>query len=312
MQVLYAGLTEGEMAKIISHQKMNCEALERGVIFCRESCTGDEALHVLEALSDALIRVRDEERYCYVVEVCVNEGQILQEDEIKINLEIPVDGVPGVQLGSIINVYSFDLSYKLRIAGAILGSQRGCSELLDRFGINYLTDDYSAFLEWFWRLNVKPPVLGAKFFSANNIPVAGKTVVPLHEIKEAIQRYADAVKQYSKNNPNPGGVLGTLHVTGVGCVEINLDYFLETASPLMLAEVLSGNSRAIVEHLETVNPICAIASIAERLLNSVMSTEQFGLVVEFDRAEVEAALLKNDPEKYSLLLEVLKKREFIN
>lgn len=312
MQVLYVGLTEGEMAKIISHQKMSCEALERGFVVGRESCTGEESLHVLEALSDALTRILDEERYCYVVEVGVNESQVTQEDGIKINLEVPVDGTTGIRLESIINVYSFDLSYKLRMVGAILGSQRGCSELLDRFGINYLTDDFNAFLGWFWRLRAKPPVLGVKFFSSNNIPVSNKTVIPLHEIKDTIQRYADAVKQYAKNNPHPGGVSGMLHVIGVGCVEISLDYFLETASPLMLAEVLYGNSRAIVEHLETVNPICAIASLAERLFNSVISTKQFGLLVEFDRAEVEAALLKNDPEKYSLLLEVLKKGEFIN
>jgi hypothetical protein len=237
----------------------------------------------------------------------VNECQICSTDIHKVDLDIDVDGAPGVPINRIINVYPFQLSHKLRTVGAILSSQSGSDELLEPFGINYLGESQNAFLEWFWRLNVKPPILGADFFDINTIPVAGLRVCTMHEIKSSLRAYAEAARKHADRVMADGDVKGKLHIVGIGCVDISLDYFLEEASPITIAEVLRGNSMEIVKYLEDVNPMCALASFSEELLHTIVPGNQSVLVVEFDSDSLQKSLLEKDPEKYSQVLEAMRK-----
>lgn len=308
MQILYTGVTESELSSIISCQRIEEKSIGAGTMIGRSSCTGDDNLHIREALLDALERC-DKDTKCYVLEVAVNETQVIDDDEgLKIDLSVPIDEVPGIALKSIIHVYIFELSYKLRLIGAIKASERAYTELSDRFGINYLGESQNAFLEWFWRLNVKEPVLGAKFFSITNIPVGGK-VVPMNEIRETLRMYTSAVRNHADTVLEEDNVTGILRISGVGCVSIGVSHFLSIASPVTIAEVLRGNSREIVKYLEGVNPVCAMSIFAEELLHAIVPGNQFELSVDLDREEIERVLLETDPEKYALVVEAIKKLE---
>lgn len=308
MNIVYTGITESDLARIIEAGGLTKEALRRQFIECVYNETGTlDQNHIRKALADVLARSADTAPSCYVLELAVNECQICSTDIHKVDLDIDVDGVHGVPINRIINVYPFQLSHKLRTVGAILRSQSGSDELLEPFGINYLGESQNAFLEWFWRLNVKPHILGADFFDINTIPVAGLRVCTMHEIKSTLRAYAEAARKHADRVMADGDVKGKLHIVGIGCVDISLDYFLEEASPITIAEVLRGNSREIVKYLEDVNPMCALASFAEELLHAIVPGNQSGLVVEFDSDSLQKSLLEKDPEKYSQVLEALRK-----
>lgn len=308
MNIVYTGITESELARIIEAGGLTKESLKRQFLGCRYNDAGTlDQNHIRKALADVLTSAADTASSCYVLELAVNECQICGTDIHKVDLDIDVDGAPGVQINRIINVYPFQLSHKLRTVGAILRSQSGSDELLEPFGINYLGESQNAFLEWFWRLNVKPPILGADFFDMNTIPVAGLRVCTMYEIKSSLKAYAEAAKKHADRVMADGDVKGKLHVVGIGCVDISLDYFLEEAGPITIAEVLRGNSREIVKYLEDVNPMCALASFAEELLHTIVPGNQSVLVVEFDSDSLQKSLLEKDPEKYSQVLEAMRK-----
>lgn len=308
MNIVYTGITESELARIIEEGGLTKESLKRQFLECGYNDAGTlDQNHIRKALADVLVRAADTAPSCYVLELAVNECQICSTDIHKVDLDIDVDGVPGVPLNRIINVYPFQLSHKLRTVGAILRSQSGSDELLEPFGINYLGESQNAFLEWFWRLNIKPPILGADFFDINTIPVAGLRVCTMHEIKSSLKAYAEAARKHADRVMADGDVKGKLHIVGIGCVDISLDYFMEEASPITIAEVLRGNSREIVKYLEDVNPMCALASFAEELLHTIVPGNQSVLVVEFDSDSLQKSLLEKDPEKYSQVLEAMRK-----
>lgn len=308
MNIVYTGITESDLARIIEAGGLTKEALKRQFLECVYNDAGTlDQNHIRKALADVLTRAADTASSCYVLELAVNECQICSTDIYKVDLDIDVDGVPGVTINRIINVYPFYLSHKLRTVGAILRSQSGSDELLEPFGINYLGESQNAFLEWFWRLNVKTPILGADFFDINTIPVAGLRVCTMHEIKSTLKAYAEAARKHADRVMADGDVKGKLHIVGIGCVDISLDYFLEEASPITIAEVLRGNSREIVKYLEDVNPMCTLASFAEELLHTIVPGNQYGLVVEFNSDSLQKSLLEKDPEKYSQVLEALRK-----
>lgn len=308
MNIVYTGITESDLARIIEAGGLTKESLKRQFLEFVYNDTGTlDQNHIRKALADVLARSADTAVSCYVLELAVNECQICSADIHKVDLDIDVDGSPGVPINRIINVYPFHLSHKLRTVGAILRSQSGSDELLEPFGINYLGESQNAFLEWFWRLNVKPPVLGADFFDINTIPVAGLRVCTMHEIKSSLKAYAEAAKKHADRVMADGDVKGKLHIVGIGCVDISMDYFLEEASPITIAEVLRGNSREIVKYLEDVNPMCALASFAEELLHTIVPGNQSVLVVEFDSDSLQKSLLEKDPEKYSQVLEAMRK-----
>lgn len=308
MNIVYTGITESDLARIIEEGGLTKKSIKRQFLECRYNEVGTlDQNHIREALADVLARSADTTNSCYVLELAVNECQICSTDIHKVDLDIDVDGVPGVPINRIINVYPFQLSHKLRTIGAILSSQSGSDELLEPFGINYLGESQNAFLEWFWRLNVKPPILGADFFDINTIPVAGLRVCTMHEIKSTLKAYAESARKHADRVMTDGDVKGKLHIVGIGCVDISLDYFLEEASPITIAEVLQGNSMEIVKYLEDVNPMCALASFAEELLHAIVPGTQSGLVVEFDSDALQKSLLEKDPEKYSQVLEALRK-----
>lgn len=308
MNIVYTGITESDLARIIEAGGLTKESLKRQFLECVYNDAGTlDQNHIRKALADVLTRAADTAPSCYVLELAVNECQICSTDIHKVDLDIDVDGAPGVPINRIINVYPFQLSHKLRTVGAILRSQNGSDELLEPFGINYLGESQNAFLEWFWRLNVKPPILGADFFDINTIPVAGLRVCTMHEIKSSLKAYAEAARKHADRVMADGDVKGKLHIVGIGCVDISLDYFLEEASPITIAEVLRGNSREIVKYLEDVNPMCALASFAEELLHTIVPGNQSVLVVEFDSDSLQKSLLEKDPEKYSQVLEAMRK-----
>lgn len=308
MNIVYTGITESDLARIIEAGGLTKEALKRQFLECVYNDAGTlDQNHIRKALADVLTRAADTAPSCYVLELAVNECQSCSTDIHKVDLDIDVDGAPGVPINRIINVYPFQLSHKLRTVGAILRSQSGSDELLEPFGINYLGESQNAFLEWFWRLNVKPPILGADFFDINTIPVAGLRVCTMHEIKSSLKAYAEAARKHADRVMADGDVTGKLHIVGIGCVDISLDYFLEEASPITIAEVLRGNSREIVKYLEDVNPMCALASFAEELLHTIVPGNQSVLVVEFDSDSLQKSLLEKDPEKYSQVLEAMRK-----
>ena len=308
MNIVYTGITESDLARIIEAGGLTKESLKRQFLECRYNDAGTlDQNHIRKALADVLTSAADTAPSCYVLELAVNECQICSTDIHKVDLDIDVDGVPGVPINRIINVYPFQLSHKLRTVGAILRSQSGSDELLEPFGINYLGESQNAFLEWFWRLNVKPPILGADFFDINTIPVAGLRVCTMHEIKSSLKAYAEAARKHADRVMEDGDVKGRLHIVGIGCVDISLDYFLEEASPITIAEVLRGNSSEIVKYLEDVNPMCALASFAEELLHTIVPGNQSVLVVEFDSDSLQKSLLEKDPEKYSQVLEASRK-----
>lgn len=307
MNIVYTGITESELARIIEEGGLTKESFKSQYLECRYDSGKLDPQHIRETLADVLARAADTTDTCYVLELAVNECQITPGDPICVDLCITVDGVPGVPLGRVVNVYPFHMSHKLRTVGAILGSQKGSDAFLESFGINYLGESQNAFLEWFWRLNVKPPILGADFFDINTIPVAGLRVCTMHEIKSSLKAYAEAAKSHSDRVMADGDVKGKLHIVGIGCVDISLDYFLEEASPVTIAEVLRGNSREIVKYLEDVNPMCTLASFAEELLHTIVPGNQSVLVVEFDSDSLQKSLLEKDPEKYSQVLEALRK-----
>lgn len=308
MNIVYTGITESDLARIIEEGGLTKESIKRQFLECKYNEVGTlDQNHIREALADVLAKSADTAVSCYVLELAVNECQICSTDTHKVDLDIDVDGVHGVPINRIINVYPFQLSHKLRTVGAILRSQSGSDELLEPFGINYLGESQNAFLEWFWRLNVKSPILGADFFDINTIPVAGLRVCTMHEIKSSLKAYAEAARKHADRVMAYGDVKGKLHIIGIGCVDISLDYFLEEASPITIAEVLRGNSREVVKYLEDVNPMCALASFAEELLHAIVPGNQSGLVVEFDSDSLQKSLLEKNPEKYSQVLEALRK-----
>ena len=298
MNIVYTGITESDLARIIEAGGLTKESLKRQFLECVYNDAGTlDQNHIRKALADVLARAADTAPSCYVLELAVNECQICSTDIHKVDLDIDVDGSPGVPINRIINVYLFQLSHKLRTVGAILRTQSGSDELLEPFGINYLGESQNAFLEWFWRLNIKPPILGADFFDINTIPVAGLRVCTMHEIKSSLKAYAEAARKHADRVMAEGDVKGKLHIVGIGCVDISLDYFLEEASPITIAEVLQGNSKEIVKYLEDVNPMCALSSFAEELLHTIVPENQSGLVVEFDSDSLQKSLLEKDPEK---------------
>jgi hypothetical protein len=313
MNIVYTGITESELARIIEAGGLTKESLKRQFLECGYNDTGTlDQNHIRKALADVLARSADTAPSCYVLELAVNECQVCSADIHKVDLDIDVDGVPGVPINRIINVYPFQLSHKLRTVGAILRSQSGSDELLEPFGINYLGESQNAFLEWFWRLNVKPPILGADFFDINTIPVAGLRVCTMHEIKSSLKAYAEAARKHADRVMDEGTLRGRLHIVGVGHVDISLDYFLEEASPITIAEVLRGNSREIVKYLEDVNPMCALASFADELLQNIVPGNHSGLVVEINADELHEVLLEKDPEKYSQVIAAWQKMNILD
>lgn len=307
MIVLYTGITERIMTHFSLAGGITASALGATSLLCRKSCVGDEHTHILEALSDALSKC-DDSAFCYVLELAVNESQVLDSDTPEVDLT-----VAEIPLKNIINVYKFEVTPKLRTVGAIFASRMGCTELSERFGINYLGEGVNAFLGWFWGLNVKPPVLGVTFFSQRNIPVAGKKMLSVAEIKETLRSYVEAIKSYSEKEVAIGDTIpGRMSINGVGELEINLNSLLNIASPVTLAEILSGDSREIVKHLETDNPVCALASLVEELLITLIPGGEFSMEVTFDPSALERELLTRDPEKYSLTMEALRKIEKLN
>jgi hypothetical protein len=307
MNIVYTGITESELARIIEEGGLTKESFKSQYLECRYDSGKLDPQHIREALADVLSRAVDTTDTCYVLELAVNECQVAPGDPMYVDLCVTIDGVPGVPLGRVVNVYPFHMTHKLRTVGAILSSQKGSDAFLESFGINYLGESCNAFLEWFWRLNVKPPILGAEFFDINTIPVAGLRVCTMHEIKSSLKAYAEAAKSHSDRVMADGDVKGKLHIVGIGCVDISLDYFLEEASPVTIAEVMRGNSREVVKYLEDVNPLCTLALFAEELLHTIVPGNQSGLVVEFDSDSLQKSLLEKDPEKYSQVLEALRK-----
>ena len=307
MNIVYTGVTESELARMIEEGGLTKEAFKRQYLECRHDSGRLDPQHIRETLADVLVRAVDTTNTCYVLELAVNECQLTPGDPVQVDLCVAVDGVPGVPLKRVVNVYQFRMTHKLRTVGAILSSQKGSDAFLESFGINYLGESCNAFLEWFWRLNVNPPILGVDFFDINTIPVAGLRVCTMHEVKSSLKAYAEAAKNHSDRVMADGDVKGKLHIVGVGCVDISLDYFLEEASPITIAEVLRGNSREIIKYLEDVNPVCTLASFAEELLHTIVPGNQSVLVVEFDKDAVQQSLLEKDPEKYSQVLEAMRK-----
>lgn len=313
MYVLYAGVTEKTMTNIFLEGGLNSTSYGGNVIKCHHSCTGNNDTNIRDALADALVLCEDSPN-CYVLEIAVNESQVIHGECPEVDMTQLVNDAPGVPISSIIRVYKFEMTHKLRVVGAILASMRGYKELSDRFGINYLGESSDAFLGWFCGLAIKDPILGVNFFSVNNIPVSGKRVIPINEIRDTLRTFTEAARIHADRMcvETPDSLFGILKINGIGNVPIDLSHFLDTASPIVLAEVLKGNSREIVSYLEAVNPVCTLAALTEDLLYSLVPGCEFSLSVEFDKSAMERELLQRDPEKYALMSEASRKMENMN
>lgn len=302
---LYYGITEAELASVILEGKITSRSLGLTSLDCVE-CTAKSSDDILKALRRALVRF-DGNTKCYVLELAINESQLAGDTEVLLT--------DGIEIGNIINVYQFELTPKLRLFGALEAEKMGNSLIAEKYGTVYIEDTtYQRLLNWYLTLNIPTPTLGQEFFSVRNTPVKtakGLELHDLHDLERRLSLYVNAIKDHTSKlqTKDDSSLEGVLKIGCNGSVKINLSKFLDSASPLVIASVLLGNSKEIINHLEDIDPICSMIYMLDEMLWSIMPGNKLEIGVEFSKESVEHSLLVKDPEKYSLVMEARRRLE---